>query len=114
LCGIVDLLDKLPDELLTIDQQKYGDFLLASAALRHEVEVFSTSTKEIRAWPRPSDRNALCFVRHVLSSCPDEAPVSGSNELEFIDDEQLRSSLRLDFGSVESALRNGEWKAVAV
>jgi hypothetical protein len=114
LSGIVDLLDKLPEELLTLDQNKYADFLLASAALRHEVEVFSTGTKEIRSWPRPSDRNALCFVRHVLSSCPDEAPVSGSNELAFIDDEELRSSLRLDSGSVEAAIHNGEWKAATV
>jgi hypothetical protein len=114
LSGIVDLLDKLPDELLTLDQKQYANFLLARAALRHEVEVFSTGTKELRFWPRPGDRDALCFVRHVLACCTDEAPVSGSNELAFIDDEQLRSSLRLDLGSVESALRNGEWKAVTV
>ena len=114
LSGIVDLLDRLPDGLLTLDQNKYTDFLLSCAALRHEVQAFSTGTKELRFWPRPGDRNALCFVRYALSGCPDEAPVSGSNELAFIGDEQLRTSLRLDLGSVESALRNGEWKAVTV
>lgn len=114
LSGIVDLLDRLPDELLTLDQNKYADFLLAGAALRHEVQAFSTGTKELRFWPRPGDRNALCFVRYALSGCPDEAAVSGSNELAFIDNEQLRSSLRLDLASVESALRNGEWKATTV
>jgi hypothetical protein len=114
LAGIVDLLDRLPNELLTLVQNKYADFLSACGALRHEVKAFSSGTKEIRIWPRPGDCNALCFVRHALSSCPDEAPVSESNELAFIDDEELRNTLRLDSGSIESSMRNGEWKAATV
>jgi hypothetical protein len=114
LAGIVDLLDRLPNELLTLEQNKYADFLSACGALRHEVKAFSSGTKEIRIWPRPGDCNALCFVRHALSSCPDEAPVSGSNELAFIDDEELRNTLRLDSGSIESSMRNGQWKAATV
>jgi hypothetical protein len=114
LSGIVGLLDRLPEELLTLNQNRYADFLLAREALRHEVDAFSSGSKEGRFWPRPSDRNALCLARHVLSGCPDEAPVSGSNELAFIDDESLRNNLRRDAGSVESAMRNSEWKAVTV
>jgi hypothetical protein len=114
LSGIVGLLDRLTDELLTLDQNRYADFLLAREALRHEIGAFSSGTKESRFWPRPGDRNALCLIRHVLSFCPDEGPVSGSNSLAFVDDADLCSSLRRDSGSVESALRNGEWKAATV
>ena len=61
LAGIVDLLDRLPNELLTLDQNKYADFLSACGALRHEVKAFSSGTKEIRIWPRPGDLQCTLF-----------------------------------------------------
>jgi hypothetical protein len=45
----------------------------------------------------------------------DEPPLAeGSNELAFIEDEEWRDALRSDLAAVESALRNGEWKATTV
>ncbi len=112
--GIVHLLDQLPDELLSVEPSVYADFILAREALRHESAAFTSGTKEARPWPRPGDRNALCFVRHVMNTCPDEAPAAGTNELAFIEDQELRGALRLDLGAVESSLHNGEWKSATI
>jgi hypothetical protein len=112
--GIVHLLDHIPDELLSIEPGVYADFILAREALRHESAAFTSGTKEGRPWPRPGDRNALCFVRHVMNSCPDSAPTAGTNELAFIEDQELRQALRLDLGAVESSLHNGEWKSATI
>ena len=113
LAGIVDLLDRLPDELLTLDDRGYAVFVVARGALRHTVNTFSSSG--MIGWPRPGDHNALWSIRGFLPDCPDEPPAAAeSNELAFIDDEQWRDTLRFDLGYVEAGLRNREWKAVTV
>jgi hypothetical protein len=112
--GIVHLLDQVPEELLSVEPSVYSDFILAREALRHESAAFTSGTKEGRPWPRPGDRNALCFVRHVMNGCPDSAPAAGTNELAFIEDQELRLILRIDLGAVESSLHNGEWKSATI
>lgn len=112
--GIVHLLDQIPDELLSIEPSVYANFLLAREALRHESAAFTSGTKEVRPWPRPGDRNALCFVRHVMNTCPDEAPRAETNELAFIEDQELKRALRLDLGAIESSLHNSEWKSATI
>ncbi|MGD1027669.1 hypothetical protein [Candidatus Binatus soli] len=114
IAGIVKLLDQISDELLSIEPREFADFILARESLRHASATFVSGTKATHPWPRPGDRNALCFIKHVLNGCPDEAPVAGTNELAFIEDEELRRALRLDLGAVESSLRNGEWKSATI
>jgi hypothetical protein len=114
LAGIVDLVSQVPSELLSLEPGAYTDFLLAHSALRHEVDVARSGTKSVRYWPTVRDRNALAIIRDALSHCPDEAPAASSAELKFIADEDLRNALRVDLGSIETALRNGEWKAATV
>jgi hypothetical protein len=112
LSGVVELLDRLPDELLIFDEQAFAMFLVARAALRQMVRA--SATRPV-AWPHFDDQNALWAIRKLIAHCPDEPPLAtGSKELAFIDDEEWRGTLRLDIGAVEAALRNGEWKAATV
>jgi hypothetical protein len=115
LAGIVDLLDKLPDELLTLDDSEFATFVICRTALRHVVLISSAVDRDALAWPRPGDRNALSAIRELLLKCRDEPPLdAASNELMFIDDEDWRETLRFDLRAIEGALQNGEWKATIV
>ena len=50
----------------------------------------------------------------ALATCDDEAPSASSSELMFIMDADFRRALRVDLGTIETALRNSEWKAATV
>jgi hypothetical protein len=58
--------------------------------------------------------NPVTVIRRVLATCHDEAPSASSSELMFITDPDFRHALRVDLGAIETALRNGEWKAATV
>ena len=114
LAGIVNLLDRLPDELLTVDEAKFATFVAARESLRFEVTAIPPSTSG-RAWPRQGGCHVLCALRKLLAECPDEPlPAAGSDELAFIDDKEWRGTLLSDLGYVEAALHNREWKAATV
>jgi hypothetical protein len=76
--GIVDLLDRLPDELLMLDGHGYAAFLMARAALR--TIVVAASSADVRSpiggWPRPDDQNALWAIRRLLVNCQNEPRLS--------------------------------------
>jgi hypothetical protein len=51
---------------------------------------------------------------HRLVACHDDFPASSVINLGFIGDAKTRDSISREIGSVESAIRNGEWKAATV
>ena len=56
----------------------------------------------------------MTLIRQTLAKCPNEFPASGTSELSFIDDDELRERLGLDIGAVENAFSNLGWKAATV
>jgi hypothetical protein len=62
----------------------------------------------------PEQADAIRGIREALAKCPDESPGLTTSELNFINDLRLRTNLRNDFGAVNRALSNGEWKAATV
>ncbi len=91
------------------------NFVFAVAALRKEADlVMSNDRRDIVTWPMLRQRDCLAMVREILGHCPDEAPSESIGRYEFIEDEELRNSLLIDLGSIESALQNQEWKAATV
>ena len=83
--GLVEMIDQIPDELLTLESGEATDFLFARAALRKETQVVMTGGRgEAVNWPMLGSNDCVYVVQEALSKCPDEAPsttVTASNSL---------------------------------
>jgi hypothetical protein len=117
LSAVLDLVDQVPDELLTMDKEAYGSLIRAKGTIR---EILGTWTSNQNAGHKLLDfnlhrsNNPLLHIRDAFAKCADESPAPGTSELKFITDADLRSNLRNDVGAVNRALANGEWKAATV
>jgi hypothetical protein len=104
--GIVDLLRQLPGELLAVSAADFADLTVAMAAIEWAI------SRSQRNWPigiQPvSGEDVIHTIRRVLSKCPDESPPAETADLSFIADQQVRESMRLETGAVNSALQNAE------
>jgi hypothetical protein len=115
--GLADLIDQIPEELLTMDISTYASFICSKARIRETVLAWSARPDSIQ---HPSRFlmtplvDALRGIRNALAKCPDESPAPATFELKFITDMDLRTNLRNDSGAVNRALSNGEWKAATV
>ena len=117
LSSIVDLLEQVPDELLTMDSVTYGKFILAKAQIKDIVEAWKANRMAghpLQTVQWPSSLNPVTIIRDALATCPDESPTPSTSDLTFITDSDLRMNLRNDMGAINRALSNGEWKAATV
>lgn len=114
LAAILDLTDRIPEELLILEQQKYAQYLSSIATIRQYLAIWLGGHEQTLKKTPGYDVNPVNLIREALSDCPDESPAPGTAELEFIDDDALRAQLRLDISSINMALVNGEWKAATV
>lgn len=117
LSAVLDLLNEISDEVLTMPQEGYASFIHAKAQIRDVLETWTanrTAGHGLLSFQVTPAQNPLTIIRAQLASCPDEAPSQASSELSFIADANLRSNLRNDVGAVNRALSNGEWKAATV
>jgi hypothetical protein len=118
LAGLLDLVDELPDELLTLNSADYGSLICSAAAIRDRLALW-------RAQPPPPQwelvfvnglrrLSPVRLIRDAVFHCPDESPAPATSELNFITHADLRANLRNDIGAINRALSNGEWKAATV
>jgi hypothetical protein len=117
LSAVVDLVDRIPDELITVDGDAYAILIGAKALINEMVSTWRanwTANSKLQDFLLHDLQNPLMQIREVLSRCPDEAPMPGTSELGFIGDIELRTNLRNDIGAINRALSNGEWKAATV
>jgi hypothetical protein len=113
--GLVEMLAYIPEELLNFKTIEASDFLMARAALSREKELLSSGArKDSVEWPSLDNHDCVEIVRTALSECEDEAISTSGTVLNFLEDPDLEKTLQTDFGSVESAIPNGEWKAATV
>jgi hypothetical protein len=59
-------------------------------------------------------QDAITVIRRVLEKCPDEYPPPTTTKLSFIQDRELRESIRNDVGAAGRAVNNAEWRAATV
>jgi hypothetical protein len=117
LSGLVDLVDQIPGELLTMDSARYAPFICAKAHIKQRLLTWAGNTQsgpELGVMPGQPEQVPVTIIRDALAKCPDESPAPGTSELGFILDRDLRMNLRNDIGAVTQALSNGEWKAATV
>lgn len=107
--GAIDVIDAIPAELLLLEGQAYADFLIALANLKAGVQRWQADARnaQIRA-------DNILTIRTLLTTCPDAAPSLATAGLAFIQDTDLRESLRLDISSANRLLAESEWKASTV
>ena len=118
LAALLELLDRLPDNTLTLNSSDYSNYVVSVAAIRDQIEHWRAhgeakraALKTVSGLPR---LNPVTLIRRALATCPDEGPVPTTSGLVFITDNDLRLALCTDIGSIETALANGEWKAATV
>jgi hypothetical protein len=120
LTGLIDLVDRLPEELLTLDQAGYSLYAASVGAIRDRLEFWRNNFD--RNWPNElgylrgpiPNLNPLTHIRISLSKCHDSAPASNTPVLTFIKDDDFRESLRTDISESDRALMSGERKAATV
>jgi len=116
LAAIVDLVDRVPDELVRLDPRDFTLLRLSVAAIRNQLEdwrVSDATFSELAAIANLGG-HPVALIRAALEKCPDESPTPETAELEFIDDEPLRDSIRLDMSAADGALTQGDWKGATV
>lgn len=112
--ALVELTEDIPDHLITLQADSYGELVSSVAALHNELEGWKHPEVHAIQW-LDGIGNPLNIIWRELSKCHDEGPVAKDvGELTFILDDQLRDVLETDLGSVETALQHGEWKAATV
>ncbi len=117
LTAVLDLIDQIPDELLAMDSETYGTFILAKADIKDMLATWTanrTAGHSLTTVNLHITRNPLFLIGQALAKCPDEAPAPGTSELSFITDADLRANLRNDIGVIYRTLADGEWKAATV
>ena len=115
--GLVELADQIPGELLTMDTVAYAQLICAKAHIRHRLLAWAAEPRlpnELGTMPGQPEQIPVTVIRDALAQCSDEAPASGTSELNFISDADFRANIRNDVGAINRALANGEWKGATV
>jgi hypothetical protein len=117
LSGLVDLVDQIPGELLTMDTGAYTLFICGKAHIRQKLLTWAsdpTRGHELGQMPGAPPKNPVTEILAGLAQCPDESPAHATSALNFIADADLRRNLLNDIAAVTRALSNSEWKAATV
>jgi hypothetical protein len=116
LAAIMHLVEKIPDQLITVSGAPYSELVSSIAAIRTHIEIWQSQGRTMRLLRVDGlrDLNPVTLIRQALAACPDEFPAPGTSELTFIPDGALRESLRRDISAANQALANGGWKAATV
>jgi hypothetical protein len=114
---ILELVRRIPEELLVLDAEDFTKLLCAQAAIettinskRGEGHVRYDDLTPVSGF---GNLNPIFLLRDALAKCPDEYPSKATSALLFID-LGYRDVLRLDISAVNQALSQGEWKAATV
>lgn len=118
LSAIIALIEQIPPELIKLDGRQYMELEASKAAIKSSMQCWQgpggSNRFELDKLKGLSDLSPLTLIRRALACCPDEYPTVSTAELTFITDPGLREVLRIDLGSTNLALSNGEWKAATV
>lgn len=120
--GLLELIDRIPSHLITLQREDAAQLFANIAAMRAGLERAQSMElrerqlmgvpplKPIRAgWDNP-----IGVVRTAFEKCADEAPHPKTPDLPFIKDEELKMSLRSDLDQAYRALEGEQWKSAAV
>jgi len=114
LAAIVELVDKIPAELIKLDPKDYTSLQLAVTSIKTTLPTWNLRNFGLDRIHGYGNLNPVTIIRNALSKCPDEGVSKSVSDLTFISNQELRESLRIDISSANQAFQNGEWKAATV
>ena len=113
LAAIINLVDDIPVELLTISGEDYTGLVVGLESMGAAIDRWNHRGGDDP--PRNYDgKSPVYLVRAALGKCPDERPSPGTADLAFVSDTALRESIRLDISSASEALHRSDFKASTV
>jgi hypothetical protein len=120
--GLLDLVDRVPAHLITLGRDDAAQLYASLAAIRASVQRAQTiglQERQLSGVPRLKPisvgrENPIKVVRNSFEKCGDEAPHPKTPDLPFLDDEELRISLRSDLDQAYRALEGEQWKSATV
>ena len=108
--AIVDIAERVLDELIALDSADYIRFLMAVSILKRGADILDRSASLYTA----EECEAAQTIHNLLQKCPDNYPAPGSADPDFMDDVDLRFDIRSDIAEIDRAFQNSEWKAATV
>src|SRR5919106_4355918 len=116
--AVIELTERIPEELITLEGSDFADLIIGIAGIKTEISGWSFFAQNRRRSllfvQGRGQITPLDLIHGALKKCPDAAPSPETRDLLFIEEEDLRKSLRLDLSSANRALAEGEWKAATV
>lgn len=116
--AILELVDAIPDDLITLSPENHARFLAALGAARAVHAIWTHGGQyqgaTLDAMAALLGRDPVTTLDELLRKCPDEAPSAQAPGLAWLSDAQLEESIRGDIDTSHRALGNGEHKAAAV
>jgi hypothetical protein len=103
------MFDRVPDELLRLTPSDATRLIVAIERLRVGLDI-KTPSSDFTS----EESKSLRDVFNLLGQCPYDVPASGTTELSFIDDADLRNTLLLDLSEINQSVQNREWKSATV
>ncbi|GLH28821.1 hypothetical protein WSS15_14710 [Acetobacter pasteurianus] len=113
LSGLLRLIGEIPNEYFTISGQDYTNLILSIECIDSGIKRWYTDGSVQNLFPH-NEQSLIELIYGALKKCPDMLPVPSTTELPFIDDENMRTNIRIDLSSATRSLHNGEWKAATV
>lgn len=106
--AVLDLVDQIPPELITLTDEDYVIFSASVSALQWGLNHPRQGTRGLEVLLFPiiefGKTNPIALIFDMLGKCPDEFPSANTSELTFIGDVDFRHSLRNDLSAISRAL----------
>ena len=113
LAPLVRSVEAIPPELMVIEGDDYID-LLSAFSIIQDALTFQNQRGHSTQLVQIKGNNPVAVIRNALLKCPDQGVLAATSDLNFINDVDLRESIRLDIGSANQDFVNGEWKGATV
>ena len=114
LAAILSLVEQIPHELITLDEDDYKIYVASISVLRSSINSWERRGNVRSSTKVPGHGQALKLLLQCLEKCPDEGIESTTVKLSFISEPVFEENLRKDISASNQALSNGEWKAATV
>jgi hypothetical protein len=108
--GLLNLYDRLPDELIGLSAVDYVDLIAAIETVRYGTDRYRAGNNPDCLLPVGP---ALGTAWTLIEKLKDEVP-STAHDLSFIGDPEFRDMIGLDISAVSTDLQSGEWKGATI